>query len=161
MPLSTLTAHCRGTVLVGEAAQALAPQERGVARGDQHGAGRRTGGLEGDPYGVAGAELLVLHGERDLGHQRLDVGTDLLALVAHHRDDVLRVERLHGPEHVVDHAAARDLVEHLGRLGLHPGPATRRQHDHGQVTRHESNLTSGCPGAAIVLRTGLAGGSCA
>ena len=149
-------------MLGGEVAQGLAPQQRGVARGHQDGAGRRTRRLERDPYGVAGAELLVLHRERDVGHQRLDVRADLVALVADDRDDAARgSSACTAAEHVADHAAARDLVEHLGRLGLHPGAAARRQHDHGQVARHESNLTSGCPGTAIVLRTGLAGGSCA
>jgi len=36
-------------MLVGEPAQALTPEERGVAGCHQHGAGRRADGLEGDP----------------------------------------------------------------------------------------------------------------
>ena len=103
-------------MLLGEAAQALAAQQRGVARGHQDGAGRRTRRGEGDPDGVAGAVLLVLHSEGDLGHQGLDVGADLVALVADHGDHLLGVEGAYGLEHVLDHAAAGDLVEDLGVL---------------------------------------------
>ena len=45
--------------------------------------------LDRHPYGVAGAVLRLLDGQHGVGDQLLDVGADLLALVADHRHDAL------------------------------------------------------------------------
>ena len=70
-------------MLGDEVAQALALQQRGVARGDHDGADRGVlERLDRHAYGVAGPVLGLLDGEHHLGQQPLHVGTDLLALVA-------------------------------------------------------------------------------
>ena len=120
-------------VLRGELAQRLPTQQWSVARGDDHGAGRRTGRLDRDPHRVPGPVLRLLDGEHDIGHEGLDVRADLLALVADDGDDPLRLDRLHGGEHVADHRAPTDRVQHLHGLGLHAGAAAGGEHDHGEV----------------------------
>jgi hypothetical protein len=137
----------RRLVLAGEPPQRAALEERRVAVRDQDGAADRRDLLlvervERDPYGVAGAELLVLDGEHRLRQALEDVRADLLALVADDRADPGRLEVADRREDMPDHAAAADLVQHLHRLGLHPGAAARGQDDDGQLLGHgpEPNL---------------------
>ena len=50
------------------------------------------------------------------------------------------LEPAHRSEDVPDHAAAADGVQHLHRLGLHPGAAAGGQHDDGQLLGHAPSL---------------------
>ena len=52
------------------------------------------------------------------------------ALVADDRDDPGRLDGLHGPQDVADHASPGDGVEHLHGLRLHAGAAAGGEHDH-------------------------------
>ena len=67
------------------------------------------------------------------GTSSLDVRPDLVALVADDGDDPLRLDGLHGAQHVPDHAASADGVQHLHRLGLHAGAPAGGEDDHGEV----------------------------
>ena len=82
---------------------------------------------------VAGPELLLLDGDhgvrRDLGEVRLD----LRPLVPDHRDDADRLDGPRGGQDVPDHGAARDRVQHLHGLGLHPGAPAGGEDDHGDA----------------------------
>jgi hypothetical protein len=105
---------------------------------DDHRAGARLRRqrLPGDPDGVTGALLRLLHRQDDARHQLLDVRADLLALVTDDRDDPARLQGTCGPQDVADHGPPGDRVEHLHRLGLHPGAATGGEDDHGHVVGH-------------------------
>jgi hypothetical protein len=120
-------------VVRDEPAERLALEQGGVTGHHDDHPVRRTGGsgerLQGDPDRVAGALLSLLDGEQRTRHLVQDVRPDLLAAVADHRDQVLRVDVQRSGEHVADHAAAAQLVEHLHPLRLHPGPAAGRQDD--------------------------------
>ncbi len=131
-----------GRAVVGhQRLQRLALEQRGVAVhhhdraviGDRP---RRAAGerVEGDPDRVPGAVLGLLHRDERVGGQREDVRLDLLALVADHRDEVFRLERLGGGDDVPDQAATADGVQHLRGLGPHPRPAACREQDHGSGT---------------------------
>ena len=94
--------------------------------------------------------------------------THLVALMADHRHDLLRLEHRHRGQHVADHAAPADPVQHLHGLGLHPRAAPGSQHDHGQVARrrHERSLRlerNGSPGRSrtyVASPDSKSGGPC-
>ena len=127
-----------GLVLLGEGLEGLPLQQRGVAGSDDDGAGGRTASLHRDAYGVAGALLRLLHRQHRAGQQLGDVRPDLLALVADDRDDAGRLDGLHGAEHVADHGAPGDRVQHLHGLRLHAGAAAGGEHDDGEVVHARS-----------------------
>ena len=78
---------------------------------------------------MTGPELRRLHDELQTWSPG-EGGTDLLGPVPDDEDGLLRLERLHGPEHVIDHRPARNRVQHLGLGGLHPRPLPgRKNHD--------------------------------
>ncbi len=58
--------------------------------------------------------------------------------------------RLHRGQHVADHAAPADRVQHLHGLRLHPGAAAGGQDDDGQVVRWSSRGSAGAPFEASV-----------
>ena len=93
--------------------------------------GRRVQRLPGHAYGVPGALLGLLDRQHRVGEQLLDVRPDLLALVADDGHDPVRMECRDRLEHVRDHAAPGDGVQHLHGLRLHPGAAAGREDDDG------------------------------
>ena len=134
----------RRLVLGGERPQRLTLQQRGVAGRHDHGAGGRAGGLHRDAYGVPGAVLRLLDGQHRGRHQAGDVRSHLLALVPDDRDDTARFDGLHGPQHVADHGAPGDGVQHLHGLRLHAGAATGGEDDDGEVVHGRSLSPGGC-----------------
>ena len=150
--------HLLGGPVVGhEPAQALALEQRGVARRHDDRAARRTAGPHRHPHGPAGPVEHLLDRQHGVRHQLLDVRPDLLALVADHRDDTVRLDRPDGGQHVPDHAAATDVVEHLHRLALHPGAATGRQDNDGQLVSFAHAPRVGVEPTSLVLIQSQAG----
>ena len=149
-------------VVVREGAQDLALEERGVGGRHQHGAGpvRGVQRLPGHAYGVPGALLGLLDRQHRIGKQLLDVCTDLLALVADDGDDPVRLECRDRLEHVRDHAATRDRVQHLHGLRLHPGATAGGEDDDGHwpVDRlsRGAHVRRGYPRGRLCARQGVA-----
>ena len=84
-----------------------------------------------DREGVAGAELRLLeHDVRGLGRAR-HRGGDIRHVGREHDDGAPRPEVRHDGEHVVDHRAPGQPVQHLGPRRFHPRPLTRREYHHG------------------------------
>ena len=85
-----------------------------------------------DRRGVAGAALLGLLGEGDVGPRRrglLDVLGDLLGAVADDDDRARRVQPLQGVDDVQHHRPAADAVQRLRSLRPHARPGACRQQD--------------------------------
>ncbi len=123
-----------GAVLVHQRLQRVRRQQRGVA-GHHDDRAVRGGGnrLEREPNGVTGAVLLGLQDGDGLGRDLREVVADLVGAVADHDDGVGRVQWRGGGEHMPEHRASGEAVQHLGqRRGLHPGALTGGQHDHGK-----------------------------
>ncbi len=70
---------------------------------------------------AAGAGDLVLVDHEGLRRQRAHDLDDLVAIVAHDRDDVARAELLRGREHVADERQAGERVQDLRQAGAHAG----------------------------------------
>ncbi|VXC06974.1 hypothetical protein NOCARDAX2BIS_400209 [Nocardioides sp. AX2bis] len=141
-----------GGVLVGEGAQGLPGEQGRVAVRDHDRPGHRALGgerVDRDPDRVAGAELLLLHGQQRVGSPLGHVQTDQLALVAHDDRDASGVQRPHRRQHVADHGAAGDGVQDLRGLRPHPRPAPGSEEDHGQLVRHAPR--AGVEPASLVL----------
>ena len=85
----------------------------------------------GDHESVAGAELRLLEhdgrGLRRAPHR----GGDIRHVGREHDHGALRPEVRHDREHVVDHRAPGQPVQHLGPRRFHPRPLTRREYHHG------------------------------
>lgn len=69
-------------------------------------------------HGMAGAQALLLLGPVEIGLVGKR-GTDLLAAVAVNDVDPCGAELARGVDHVTQHRLAGDLLQHLGRGGLH------------------------------------------
>ena len=110
-------------------------EQRDVAGDDHHGAVEVVG-QRGQPAsdGMAGAQLLVLHGDVDAAAQsvgeRVDGGRHQLAVLTDHHDDVLRGDLGDGVQGVRQNAAARQRVQHLGGVRPHPGTGSGGHDDH-------------------------------
>ena len=70
------------------------------------------------------AQLLVLHGCRDVRGDVGEVGEHLVALVADDDHEMFGFEGLGRVNRVAEHGSTCHLVEQLGGLGLHARPAT-------------------------------------
>ena len=126
-------------MLGGERPQRLALQQRGVAGGDDDGAAwscRRASIAIRTACPVP--SCFSCTASTALGQQLGDVRADLLALVADDGDDAGRLDGLHGAEHVADHGAPGDGVQHLHGLRLHAGAAAGGEHDDGEVVHGRS-----------------------
>ena len=89
-------------------------------------------------HGVAGAELLVLHGDLDArgpaaSASSATTGADALAVLAEHDHQVLGRDRGHGVQGVREHAAPAERVQHLGGVGAHPGAGAGGQDEDGGI----------------------------
>ena len=85
--------------------------------------------------GVAGAELLLLHGEVNRGAEfagdRLGGGADLVAAVTDDGDDALGGDGVRGVQTVRQQGPSADGVQGLLRGGFHAGPGTGGEYDDG------------------------------
>ena len=97
--------------------------------------------------GVAGAELLVLHGDVDGAAQRRrrarsTAGMTCSRSLPTHDHEVLRRDLGDRVQGVRQHAAAGQRVQHLGDVGLHPGARAGGQDDDGGFAscRHVSSF---------------------
>ena len=88
---------------------------------------------------VPGAALLVLHGDVDRAAQRFgqfgDSGDDALTFVSEDDDQVLRGDLGHRVQHVGEHAAAGERVQHLGDVRTHPRARAGGHHQDGGLGR--------------------------
>ena len=80
-------------------------------------------------HGVAGAELLGLHGERDARRARPAPAARRRPDSRRRRPSASTPAAPQRVEHVIDHRPAADRHQHLGQLGLHPGALAGRQDD--------------------------------
>jgi hypothetical protein len=123
-------------------------EQRHVAVGDEHGPGEIAWQLvEAAADRVAGAVLLLLHGDGDGRLERLaDLGQvlgDLVAAVADDDRHPRRAEPGRGPHGVLDERAAGQPVQHLRRRGPHPGALAGGEDDRadfsepGRALRHQ------------------------
>jgi hypothetical protein len=114
--------------------------------------------VERDLDRAAGSGDVVLVDDHGVGAEAGDGRRDGVALVAHHGEDVLRVERVHGREHVADERASGDLVQDLGALRLHAGSLTRGENDYGELrVSHAFILPHARPVPERSLATSTAG----
>ena len=123
-------------VLGGQRGEGVGSQQRRVAGEDEDvvfGVEIEAGAGEADAGGVPGPEALVLLDELegDLGGELLLDGlADPFGAVADDDDDPGERELDEPVEDVEDHRAAAQRVQHLRRLGAHPG-ALAGGEDHG------------------------------
>ena len=115
-----------------EGGQTLRADEGEIAVGDQHVLGRVLKGAPGQGQGVTGAQLLWLF---DVGKALTQYGPDLGGALPDHDGCPSDAGLGDRPGDVGPHGTAADPVHHLGPLGLHAGPETRRQH-HGHPVVH-------------------------
>ena len=125
---------------VDEFAQGVRTQERRVAR--QHHDGRvvvvvvATEGGHADRSGVAGAVLLVLFDERDvgpLGRSQLHLLGDLFGAVPDDDGGAVGVEVLERMDDVQHHRSPADEVQRLGAAGTHAGALAGGKDDGGDA----------------------------
>jgi hypothetical protein len=111
--------------------EGLGADEGGVAVEHDGVAGEaveRRGGLE---HGVAGAELFRLVGDADVLVDLAGGGGDRLGFVAGHHHDALGLDRAGGGERMGKQRRARDPVQHLRQVRVHPGALTGGEADDG------------------------------
>ena len=104
-------------MLIDELLNRLRPQQRHITIGHHHGAREIRDRLQAHLHGVAGAVLFLLHCLQN-GHvhvlgDRVHGGGDLVALVAHHSDEVRGVYARGGVQGVGEQAAPTNFVERL------------------------------------------------
>ena len=110
----------------------LGGDQRRVAEGDDHvlpALQRRTGG----EHGMRRAEALGLGMDAGAGRHALDLAGDVLPAGLDHHGEAGGTGLLHGGQHVAEHGAVSEFVEHLGPVGAHPRPLARREHDRGEA----------------------------
>src|SRR5690606_20056228 len=106
--------------------------------------------LHGHPDRVPGAVLLLLDRGGDLRGRLLQVLGDLLPAVPHDDDGPLGLQLAGGGEHMAEHGPPAELVEDLGKPGLHTGALARREDDDGSRAAHAHwrrllmSLADGC-----------------
>ena len=129
-----------GLVGPDEAGEGLGRQQGHVPVGDQDrpvdAAPRPVERGEPALDGAPGPGDLVLVGDDGRGEDAEDLGGDDIALVADHRDHVVRVYADCGAQGMADHRQPRDGVDNLGELGLHTGSLAGGQDDDGGWTCH-------------------------
>ena len=148
-----------GLLVLGDQVPQRVPGDHGaVAEQHQHGAvgvlaagGQR---LQRQPRGLAGPVLRLLHDDPGLRRDRLDVRAHQVAALAHDDGQAARSQLLRGGDHVAEHRAPAQLVQHLRGRGFHPLPLAGGQDDDGRrvLVGHEVTPSRGC-GAAC--RAGL------
>jgi hypothetical protein len=108
---------------------------QGVFRHDDRDAAKPREHIQAAPRRVSGAARGDL--QRDL-RSIADPLADRVRLVPHHHHGAPRLERDGAVQHVRQHRAPPDLVEHLRQPGLHPLPLTRRQDHDGRAPARRS-----------------------
>jgi hypothetical protein len=86
-----------------------------------------------DLGGASSARNFVLVNDHNAGQQCGDGRGNDVTLVAHHREDVGRVEFLGGGKNVANQWNPGEVVKNLGLRGLHPGALSCGKDDDGQV----------------------------
>jgi hypothetical protein len=107
----------------------------GHVAADDHDVAVEVGGegLERDLDRASGAGNVVLVDDRHVGVEAEDGAGDRLALVAHDGEDVGRLQRCRGGEHVADQRDPADLVQDLRTLRLHARSLTGGENDYGEI----------------------------
>ncbi len=124
----------RRVVLPGQRGERAGPEQRHVAAGHQHDAGHDAEGLDHHAHGVTGARLAVLHDDDRVRHVPGGLGPDLLPAVPGDDHRALRVELAGRREHVPEHAASAQRMQHLGNPRFHPGAlACGEDYDSGRA----------------------------
>ena len=118
--------------MVGKKAlQGLATQERHVAAQEKQGAGKVAQFVGGAEQGMAGAELLGLHGK---AHRLIRKRPAyLFGAVADDQHRLLTVQFPAKADGEIDHRLAGHRVQHLGQGRFHPRPLPRRENDRRQL----------------------------
>src|SRR5699024_193226 len=95
-------------------------------------------------HGAAGAGDLVLVGDDGGRVEGGRVCGDLVAFVAHHHGDALRVQAGGGVHHVAQQATSANGMENLRGRGLHPRPLAGGKNDHscGGRQAHRSTVAA-------------------
>ncbi|GJE61980.1 hypothetical protein MPOCJGCO_4108 [Methylobacterium trifolii] len=112
-----------------QAGQGLGRDERRVAEGDHHVVVARLQGRAGGQHRVGRAEALALRVDGGTRRLPLDLGGHVRAAGLGHHGHAAGAGRLHRGEHVAEHAAAGDGVQHLRQVGAHPRALAGGQHD--------------------------------
>lgn len=112
-------------------AHRLGSQQWHVSVDHHDGAGAVRDGVQGDPHGVPGPELLGLEHGRGVRGDLAQVGPDLVGAVPHHDDCAVRGQRRGGAQHVTEQRPAEQRVQHLGQCRLHPLALTGGENDDG------------------------------
>lgn len=122
----------------------VAIQDKGIARGPV----QRLAGL---CHGMGRAQLLGLFGDGDVRIHRKCGAAHGFDPVAGDQYGALGIQRCARGQRVGEQGATPDLVQHLGKVGLHPRALTRGQND--QVIGHDCSFL--LPAAVLPVRVGL------
>ena len=141
--------RCRA-VLGDEFGEGVGVEHRHVAADDNHLAGEVCGQSgERDLDGSPGAWYLVLIDDRGLWHELGDHANDPVTLVPHDRDDLCRLERASGRQHVTDERNTSERMQHLRLRGFHARAGASREHDdyelcvnHAPIVAHVMRISA-------------------
>jgi hypothetical protein len=82
---------------------------------------------------MPGAVLRIL--KNGCGSARFHYGDDLLRLMAHDHDGLLRTQRRAGTQHLFNKRAAPRTVQDFGKAGFESGALSGRKDDNGEIVR--------------------------
>ena len=117
--------------------QRLRAHQRGVRIKNQNVVHRLGQGLAGGEHRMGGAQALGLHEHPCVRNEALRLGRHIGPIGADHHGDLVRTDRPRRLQHMVQHGAAGDLVEHFGQARSHAGALTGGQNHHEQAAfRH-------------------------
>ena len=114
-------------------AQSLGAQQRNIAVGHQDGAGDgclRIQSVQTDLNSAAGTRNLILINDGYLRVKRKHMLRDLIALVAYHNSEALRVQIACSSDSVLNHGSTTNAVHDLGGRGLHARTSACGENDY-------------------------------
>lgn len=128
-----------------------------IAVGDNDGSLEVRNRLQAAGHRMTGAQLLLLHRLQYLAVQLLGDGIhgggDLIALVAHHRHDALRVDPGRSMQSVAEQGATANLMQGLLLGGLHAGAGASRKDDDSTRGCCYHGLLNSWGSSLILIRT--------
>ena len=113
--------------------QGLSAQQRNIAVGHQDGAGDgclRIQSVQTDLNSAAGTRNLILINDGYLRVKRKHMLSDLIALVAYHNSEALRVQIACSSDSVLNHGSTTNAVHDLGGRGLHARTSACGENDY-------------------------------